>query len=541
MAFGQLETGESAYPVLTSRTINSPSPVRVLYNHCKPIPRYPALVAMDFLLPSQAMAATGMILPPTTTQQYDAEDHVMWQSSQSIALKDLLHTPDEEVRTSRGWQREPSFDQIPGFSRLSTSDASTPSNARQAPVRPRRAQSPSILATSSKPELPVKADPIQFLHLMKDVSARLDQNVPVRPRSTLGPERTRTDRKTRSSATPFPPSRPAKRSRIEALRSEEPDGGVPTIDKGKGKAQPAEIASPGPSQDFTLSQIQMPPPPGPSSKRHFTSPLPSTTLVPAKQHQQSLPPKQPRLPPESPVPSVHLAKPQVPRAQTSAPKPPAVDRPPEVAQDRRPAHASTIPASTHSVTPQPPSASQSAARPPSLGMRRTNTFPMATSLQKNSALPTRQKGFKPPLLSGSQPQPSSQQKVPTSNSIRPTVCTGVLSRSSSESPSASSSFSSNSTSTSTATNSVSSSSRSTRSSASPAPFEYSAKKAAAAKSSAARLASIRNSLSEPIDIVDDDTVDLLPEPLDGDPDSSFGDMSFDIDADALEATMRLYD
>ena len=61
------------------------------------------------------------------------------------------------------------------------------------------------------------------------------------------------------------------------------------------------------------------------------------------------------------------------------------------------------PGSTTSRMSTPCTAGKTSARPPILGMRRTRTLPSGS--QTGIDLPTRQKGFRPPLLSGRSQQP----------------------------------------------------------------------------------------------------------------------------------------
>lgn len=97
--------------------------------------------------------------------------------------------------------------------------------------------------------------------------------------------------------------------------------------------------------------------------------------------------------------------------------PPPRALPPQPAQ--QPPHVSIL---TQAM--QRPSASQMSAmtRPPALGMRRTHSM-IATSLTANAPLPTRQKAFKPPLRPQTRPhlQTQSQLRPPQSQSLHPAI------------------------------------------------------------------------------------------------------------------------
>ncbi|KAF4610281.1 hypothetical protein D9613_010493 [Agrocybe pediades] len=358
-----------------------------------------------------------------------------------------------------------------------------------------------------------------------------------------------------------------------------------------------------PPPQRTMSQLKMPPPPVPLPKRHgagSTSNADSSRPIHSSSsssrnhppHSSSQPTKE--VPPRKlePVPKLHpllvqqQQKQRQPHTNVStppAPRPAAVPCSPASASLANKLKSytnsqkrSTPPVTSMSPIPKPlfqpvaqhpqegaagappsstPSFSQSFSRLPPLGMRRAHTLPSTGT----SGLPTKQKGFRPPLLSSSQPQPTSSSqsykpaamsnvvasttKAPTTNSSRPShhprqgsagsekhagppssSHQGGLSSSGSSSHRShnpSSSFSTSSSSATTRASSVSS----IGSPVVPAKLGTSAA-ATTHKSATATTTTISSSPS-------------LPEPLDGDGDSSFDDISFDMDA--LEETMKMYD
>ncbi|KAF8965413.1 hypothetical protein BDZ97DRAFT_1812060, partial [Flammula alnicola] len=379
-----------------------------------------------------------------------------------------------------------------------------------------------------------------------------------------------------------------------SLRSSE-DGSFMDIDGNTAKSSSSSRSqcwadSPDHSSTKSPSQTRMPPPPAPRTKHpgveqrpRINTPMTSTVASTSSnfshiQQSHSLQQKQPnptesKAPKPDPVPKLHplllepstkassssVSRPQPqpqaripPRAAPAPPKPqPALVVPKiEPTSTSKPqqlypqSKAQITPAAHPSLTPNP-----SSSRPPALGMRRTHTFPasgITTSLQKTGALPTRQKGFKPPLLSASQPQSQavqapSQARAPPQFQLQPKLASsGVSTRSGGGQPQpkydsprgpAGSNGSTSSDSQRAPTSSSGSSapgsapSKSTSTSVSPAPASKSISKP---RSPAAPSAPAPAPVSAP-----------LPEPSDGDPDSSFGDMSFDMDA--LEETMRMYD
>ena len=166
-------------------------------------------------------------------------------------------------------------------------------------------------------------------------------------------------------------------------------------------------------------------------------------------------------------------------------------------------------------------------------MRRNHTFPSrssSSSLRQESSLngkchqlPKRQKGFKPPLLSLSQPQAGTQSRthdlsLVKENSNAITVEPGATSEkvSSQNLPEAPSTPTDASMVLQSSTSSESSASFQSATSSGPPPSHS----------------------SDVSDCSKYNSEHVAPEP-DVDTDSSFGDMSFDMDA--LEETMKMYD
>ncbi|PPQ89309.1 hypothetical protein CVT25_000376 [Psilocybe cyanescens] len=640
--------------------------------------------------------------------EYEVEnkrrDYVQWQGSQTPCqalnqlIKSSINDPilsKENIRVSRAWQREPSFDQIPGFSLLSTTDR-TPSTSTRTPSRassskppsssrprprPSEAKSRPKSSTSDAPSadspmaIPFldKTNPAQFLDILKGVSAKVDANAGVRPRGgvidSLLPSRIeKAKKRTRggsvgSSADAL--ALQAKKVRVESLRQAQ------VKDKGKGRAvhvegQAGQESLPGtsttsratpnpvdswgdssfmdvddrdksmddvsaagflfaqsrPALTKTPSQARMPPPPAPMTKHPTISSSASTSTSVTRLHNSHHEdPKGPssrtsdRTPKYHPLLLQQASKPTNsnssvnPSIQSSQQHPlpdtskqeqqstavqTSLDRAPKAEPGKPRPCEPTPPTST------PVSGSQS-SRPPALGMRRTHTYPsvgMVPSIQKSGALPTKQKGFKPPLLSSSQPQPQPRAQaaaaaLPAANHVHAPVAKGSASavglnqqqqqqqqrqyNTTSRAPPAGSSGSMSSdsarghTSSSSFSTSTSASTSNSNSPASSVPHKPSS---ARSSGSLAREEAIAKALADaaqaqgqaqtrarttrapepraraapaakpPAPLVEPVSVPVpaspvLPEPTDGDGDSSFGDMSFDMDA--LEETMRQYD
>ncbi|GLB41223.1 hypothetical protein LshimejAT787_0904380 [Lyophyllum shimeji] len=175
---------------------------------------------------------------------------------------------------------------------------------------------------------------------------------------------------------------------------------------------------------------------------------------------------------------------------------------------------------THPPPPPPQNLPSQSTRPPVLGMRRGHSLP--TSAGGERALPTRQKGFKPPLLSQPQPVPVApkaqvQVQVPTNQQQK----FAPEAEDSAHVPHPH------------AHGRAKASARSTTPQLDTKPGVLSAHTRPAAP---APRPFHRTPVEPKVQVQEKDLRPPSPNP---DPDSSFGDMSFDMDA--LEATMQMYD
>ena len=550
------------------------------------------------------------------------------------------------------WQRVSSYDQLSSLlsaghhdtasssllSSHSRPSSSKPSSFSRSHSRTRLSEAAPDITNLPIPSFFNKTNPMQFLDIMKGVSARLDENAGVRPRKDLNSgaafsSSSQTRKRTRGlsfgGTTELQSGKTGrgtlKKGRIDELR---------TRDEGKGKERAASedegldsevrgrglqahsslpdmhsrsdlkrnLSSKGvdfmdvdnkdddidaphvwqsavsPSSDDdgyprTVSQTEMPPPPLPFAhkQRHPAAADPPPTLTPLADSQHSNSINKPQtlyLPPQQPptnypikqrkpdaVPKMHplLSHKPVTTKVSSSPKMTSTPQ-----AQPQPQHLFTPKPMSEGVNLKPTSSpcmplfsSTSSSRPPPLGMRRNHTFPSRTpsssSVRQDSSLtsscgqiPHRQKGFKPPLLSLSQPQAGTQSqtrdpprvKADTDNNVivvepgTSTIATikkEASSQNLSEAPSSNtsmvlqsstSSFSDSSASFHSATSSVSSHPQSHSQDDTP---------------DCSRLDDCNLGMTEHV----------APGPPDGDTDSSFGDMSFDMDA--LEETMKMYD
>ena len=333
----------------------------------------------------------------------------------------------------------------------------------------------------------------------------------------------------------------------------------------------------------TLSQTQMPPPPIPNdsftNKQRQPAADPPSTLSPlvVSRHSNSVSKPQTSYPlPQQPqtnnsikqrkpdaIPKMHPLLCHKPAVTTKVSASSKATSTRQCQLQPQPQHLSTpIPVSEGVNLKPPPSqfmplfSSTPSSRPPPLGMRRNHTFPSRTSstssVRQESSLtgsrgqlprqlPHRQKGFKPPLLSLSQPQAGTQPrtrdpprvKANANNviAVEPGSTIATSKKASSQNSPEAVSF--NPTNTSTAlqssTSSSSDSSASFHSATSSAP-SHSQFHSLDDAPDCSRLNKCNQGMAEH---------DVAPEPPEGDTDSSFGDMSFDMDA--LEETMKMYD
>ena len=549
-----------------------------------------------------------------------------------------------------GWQRVSSYDQLSSILSAGHHDAARSSllssHSRPFSSKPSSSSRPHSRARLSEARIPApditnldlplfnKTDPMQFLDIMKGVSARLDENAGVRPRKgkefNPGASSSRAKKRTRgvslggTSELPGNASRGiAKKGRIDELRTSTWDEG-----KGKGRAMfedeglNSEVRGRGlqahsslpeipsrsdlkrslsskdvslmdvddkdvehavlsssnhgyPDTTFarTLSQTEMPPPPFPcdsfaQEQRQPTTDTPhqqsnniSSISTPVSRHSNSINKPQSLYPPPPTNYSIKQRKPDaIPRlhpllyhkpATTKVSSTSVVTSAPQVQPQHHPAPIPT----SEGLNLKPPSSSFTplftstpSSRPPPLGMRRNHTFPSRTSSSSSivqqepssltgggGQLPQRQKGFKPPLLSLSQPQAQTQ----THSLSRVKANTNVIVLESG--------------STIATSKKVSSQNLPEASSTDNHGFNTTTNTSMALRSSTSSLNSLTSSPTTSSDssvysksnkcnqgtAQQPQASDVIPEPLDGDADSSFGDMSFDMDA--LEETMKMYD
>ena len=329
----------------------------------------------------------------------------------------------------------------------------------------------------------------------------------------------------------------------------------------------------------TLSQTEMPPPPIPydsvtHKQRQAAADPPSSTLTPlaVSRHSNSInkpqtsypPPQQPQTnysvkqrKPDA-VPKMHPLLYHKPATTTKVSSSPMVTPAPQVQPQVQPqpqrlstpvpvsegANSEPLPSPvTPLISTKPPS------RPPALGMRRNRTFPSRTSSSSSLSvsssltgncgqLPQRQKGFKPPLLSSSQPQAGTQPRTRDLSQVKTNTNIIVVEPGSTittgKKASSQNSLEASSTPTNTSKALRSSTSSSSESSASfQSTISSSTPTCSQSHSSNASDCSKLNKCNQGM------VEHVGTEPIDGDPDSSFGDMSFDMDA--LEETMKMYD
>jgi hypothetical protein len=483
---------------------------------------------------------------------------------------------------------------------------------------------------------------MQFLDIMKGVSARLDENAGVRPRKDLGAassSSSRTKKRTRGLSFGGTSELQSGKSSCGTLKKGRVDElCTSTRDEGKGKGRAAsedealdsemrgrglqahsslpemhsrsdlkrslssndvnfmdvdnkddDIDGPhvsqsavSPSYDHghprTISQTEMPPPPLPFThkQRHPAAADPPSTLTPlaVSRHSNSVnkpqtsypPPQQPptnysikQRKPDA-VPKMHPLLYQKPVSTKVSSSSKATYTPQAQPQPQlQPQHLSTPIPVSEGVNLKPTSSplmplisSTPSSRPPPLGMRRNHTYPSRTpsssSVRQDSSsltgsrgqLPQRPKGFKPPLMSLSQPQAGtqSQKRDPprakaNTNSvevIEPGSSTIATSKkASSQNSPASFSPTNTSMALQSSTASSSDSSASFHSATSSVPLHSQSH----SQDDASDCSRSNNKCNQGM------TEQVAPGPPDGDTDSSFGDMSFDMDA--LEETMKMYD
>lgn len=305
----------------------------------------------------------------------------------------------------------------PPSSPPSDGENSHPKHTRR-PFSRARPESESVIdprfnAAASKPTTSTipffdKENPARFLAILKGVSARVDKNAEMRADDVAGPACSVAKiKRKRPQMTSVGHSPVAKRVRGGSSANGHGDNGEDerpsTLQKLRGYHSLPNVTS----------QDGISPLANESRARHLLL--------------HELPQISPTLSPKSQDPPPHPAATQIPELHDSrrdslslhpllqkAPSEPlfvtrTCDSSPQVAMT--PSLANSAPVT--SITPSPGSTTyristpctsgKSSARPPILGMRRTRTLPSGP--QNGLDLPTRQKGFRPPLLSGRSQQP----------------------------------------------------------------------------------------------------------------------------------------
>ena len=445
--------------------------------------------------------------------------------------------------------------------------------------------SPQSLSESTSPDfglsLPFfdKKNPTRFLDIVKGVSARVDENAGVgRKDGPRSAEMTRKFGKKRPRTASFGNLSEPKRGRLGSSSSATKENVSINSDKGKGRgkashqngdassdstrslqghqsmpnvclpqdlfSKSAEYPGQGVSKHGDLegqgtlrtpSQTKMPPPPAPLRQppcsKHNSAHLSYSSI----DKQTPTAPKSSDPTKSDPTPKLHpLLLPKSPSNSCSRSK--SHPRAPVGHQPRTnsfPHENGNLGVSQANILPTPaPLASNSSSNPstagklssrlPVLGMRRTHSHPCHSSLNQN--LPTKQKGFKPPLMSSSQPQARSQQSQGKSLKTEPTISAAFRKHSgnmmeslASQAPPCSNGSTSSESFRSTPPMHTSPTSLFD----SPVP-------------SVEHAADIHEVAVAPVS-----ASSPLSASINGDSDSSFGDTSFDLDA--LEETMRMYD
>ncbi|PPR01003.1 hypothetical protein CVT24_000584 [Panaeolus cyanescens] len=502
-----------------------------------------------------------------------------WQKSASLEMIPSFASP-MQANTTTSFPLAPNID-----------SSSRPSSSRPQ-FRPRNSGDRVISRTSSEQTISALTDAVpSILDLMKGVSDTLNQSVGITTRSVAGPSSNRVARNRARERRPAERRGPAAYNgalRMPSIgRAINADGRLPSAAvKGKGRAVDVGnsmegveyLARAGPSSNGkraafamddndsminvdndqrmqrpdisseaitsfprTSSQTQMPPPmelprkhppADQTSRNHDMAFAAHPPVLPPTQHKPvfgSVKAEDKSLR-QSPIPKLHplLQKPAPLTNQgiSSSNSVSYLDK--RVSNTNLSRGVANSRSSNNEISPPsstPALSSTPSSRPPVLGMRRTHTLPLrgsATANQKGG-FSTRPKAFKPPLLSS---QASASNYSSQTNTL-PRDSQHEKPRTFTPSPS---SGSSNSSSLSGQTQSSSNSSGAI---STPSTFPLPATQNSKSEIHSKKIPQ-DGFIVHPIP-----KTPPLPEPTDGDPDSSFGNMSFDLDA--LEETMKLYD
>ncbi|KZP09567.1 hypothetical protein FIBSPDRAFT_1051779 [Athelia psychrophila] len=457
---------------------------------------------MDFESDMEELAAAPVPLsqfPSNPWYAGDDADFVKWQGSQSnsVALNALIHEAAQPARRSPRNHRTQHLRTAltSGFSFSSSSSSSSASSASSAPrTKPRmsrikvrhnpvRTASPSVIA--STPVSTLCSDPMQFLQTLKGVSekVRVDETMRAKKRVVSGemkaPASIATAIRSGKQKENLRRTASAMKDRPRSPMPLSASRSLPTMDTGDvNMYMNMDISAQMDVDDDLNSHLIS----APSISR---PPLAATTTeYPTSLKREML----------SSKPKLFMPPPAAPKAQppptllrtiapTRAPSPPKPEPPRKLSQP---------PVAAAPTIPEPPPASPprtqllSSQRPRALGMRRAFPAYSATTTSSQS-LPEKQRAFKVPLA-----KPSCPPTTMVSTTVFPA--------------------------------------KSTRERQVAAPFP----------SPPSPLGADADAISKGEGIRDGDgSSSPSPGSPSADPDSSYGDMSFDMDA--LEETMQKYD
>lgn len=432
---------------------------------------------MDDTMDQDVMGDAG------ASYNHSQADWVKWQSSQPCPpLSKLLKVVDDSIIGSSSsstpnrctysptafppiaqdflaYQRFASHELIPTVPKPAFKSSARPSVTK----RHRGKQSEAEAALINSPT--ERRAPLELLDVMSSVSARLDESAPIRPAS-VGPQRSTKSRRTAPKpldTRPGAQTTPSIEQRMMQVVLNTPLSG-----KGKGRAEPLKLARTLPSSQrtdssfstsngsfmdvdtsFTTdydassysvpkratvplkerpSQAEMPPPDAIARKPIPAAQPPRMATVPrsipvssASVHLPSTSSNIPKPPVPVPTPSSVTPKHEGEKATAQRyDKPQAIDsRHPQATSLQNPSGRTATFSSTQGLSVSPMS---SQSRKAALGMRRAHTEPTRAGYSATGQLPTKQKPFKPPLLSASQLQqtqtPSQMQtKAKTSPAV----------------------------------------------------------------------------------------------------------------------------
>ncbi|KAF8880645.1 hypothetical protein BD779DRAFT_1802910 [Infundibulicybe gibba] len=365
---------------------------------------------------------------PTTVRK---NDFVRWQGSQSSALDTLRkETSCHSPRKSKARSTSLSTSPTKTLSRISKRTSSRLRSSR----RPGPPNSDALILAMQ--------DPGGFINQVKNVSKLVNKTVDTRtgkPNSNgaahaegEGPSASGVKRITRNvglgssyHGRPTGKSRDIAQQDARCGKGKEREVNTRRSLPSTSKSLPSvDLADTGPQTDYDQKLMDIDAPTTASSSR--TRPV-SPAEASGDISMMTMPP--PRSIPRSHIAAesakgdlnlqLSTTSPKLhPLLQHQAQRPPKPSVPQQ--QSRQPPSA-VYPHHNSQVQPQPQSSTQipshthptQSTRPPALGMRRAHTLPTSTPQPQANTVPTKQKGFKPPLLS--QSQPGNHSQVATQN------------------------------------------------------------------------------------------------------------------------------